>query len=554
MSLINTTSTDDSIVAVANNTHQSTINGATLIVDLNQLSGGGLLERSNLIHMYYENDQVGTLVETYDADPGGHPVDESYDSSTFGWESSPTLKRSKSMQIDEDSYESAAAEGGESFLTLKRSNSLKDPFDLSGFTAGGWNNNQCMKEFNFFEDDLSILNRSTSLECQFVAVEEIIPIESMVTIEIVTEEGVTSFQQSAIIGKKFFEIDIACATDIGGSRENQDTYFVVKAADLGIFIICVLDGHGWNGKKIAFSCRDAMIQYIKTEFNDLKNDPVTFLENLFDIGHASTDLSQGGSTCTIEMIVGNTKYVANCGDSEVLTCCNYPVLNSSIVTETKDTATSETYPGDKTLHIDTSTKEYLLTDDHSGNSSSEYYRMHKNGAQFKYNDRLKPVSEWDSVFTMDSNNNVVKHELDSTNYHGKCYTTVRKDWGVYIINPHDNGQLAMTRSLVDTNYHRIGVTHKPVIKTVQVMPTISGDQQVIICDVIATDGVWDGWEYSHMTEFVLHETCLNVLTKNQGIQDIANSLKERNMIYGKRHFGTSRDNATLVLVYIRHIE
>ena len=59
--------------------------------------------------------------------------------------------------------------------------------------------------------------------------------------------------------EKYFRWQVGGDTDIGGSKENQDDYFVFERKDKGIIVLCILDGHGRDvGKAAAETGRDAL--------------------------------------------------------------------------------------------------------------------------------------------------------------------------------------------------------------------------------------------------------------------------------------------------------
>jgi hypothetical protein len=59
--------------------------------------------------------------------------------------------------------------------------------------------------------------------------------------------------------EKYFRWQVGGDTDIGGSKENQDDYFVFERTDKGIIVLCILDGHGRDvGKAAAETGRDAL--------------------------------------------------------------------------------------------------------------------------------------------------------------------------------------------------------------------------------------------------------------------------------------------------------
>jgi hypothetical protein len=91
----------------------------------------------------------------------------------------------------------------------------------------------------------------------------------------------------------------------------------------------------------------------------------------------------------------------------------------------------------------------------------------------------------------------------------------------------------------------------------------------IICIVLATDGVWDNWNYENVNKFVFDKHCLQALensntnanknntnnannnsANNDGAQKIALSFMQKNAIFSKRNFGSQADNATGIVMYL----
>ena len=69
------------------------------------------------------------------------------------------------------------------------------------------------------------------------------------------------------------------ATDIGGSRENQDTVCCFQNSD--ILANCIFDGHGPDGKWIAEVCKLNTERLISENSDRLLLDPVNALSELF---------------------------------------------------------------------------------------------------------------------------------------------------------------------------------------------------------------------------------------------------------------------------------
>ena len=73
--------------------------------------------------------------------------------------------------------------------------------------------------------------------------------------------------------------------------------------------------------------------------------------------------------------------------------------------------------------------------------------------------------------------------------------------------------------------------------------------------VFSVDGVWDNWIYEDVTKFVLDKSCIQAVMESNnpngnGAVRVSQAFMHRNMIFSKRNFGRSADNATGILLYI----
>lgn len=104
-----------------------------------------------------------------------------------------------------------------------------------------------------------------------------------------------------------------------------------------------------------------------------------------------------------------------------------------------------------------------------------------------------------------------------------------------------------------------GVTHLPEVQSVDIMNVFSaiadsameGEPVETLCVVLASDGVWDNWQYEDVNAFVLDQSCVHaVMSSEEGAQRVAASFLYRNTIYAKRNFGSHADNATGIVLYL----
>lgn len=77
------------------------------------------------------------------------------------------------------------------------------------------------------------------------------------------------------------------------------------------------------------------------------------------------------------------------------------------------------------------------------------------------------------------------------------------------------------------------------------------ENPIVVCIVLATDGVWDNWTYEDVTKFVMDASCLKAVGGGEdGADRIAKAFMQRNAIYARRNFGAQADNATGILAYL----
>jgi serine/threonine protein phosphatase PrpC len=108
----------------------------------------------------------------------------------------------------------------------------------------------------------------------------------------------------------------------------------------------------------------------------------------------------------------------------------------------------------------------------------------------------------------------------------------------------------MTRSLGDFYLLQFGLTSIPTIKYINLSEIF--EESPIFSLLIASDGVWDNWSYENISDYILNEDYLNRINKCEDIsEEVCNALIAKNDELGRKHFGTSRDNATAILAYLK---
>jgi serine/threonine protein phosphatase PrpC len=134
----------------------------------------------------------------------------------------------------------------------------------------------------------------------------------------------------------------------------------------------------------------------------------------------------------------------------------------------------------------------------------------------------------------------------------KTYFKNIKDEYATVVSKNNMTSLSMTRSFGNN-----GLTHKkPTIMQVS-LAGLTSDWE---CFCLATDGLHDNWininnpkfpERPSLHEFVMHQSCIDSLSEEDGAKKCADSLITRNDIYAKRNFGENSDNASVALIYIK---
>ena len=105
----------------------------------------------------------------------------------------------------------------------------------------------------------------------------------------------------------------------------------------------------------------------------------------------------------------------------------------------------------------------------------------------------------------------------------------------------------------------IGVSHLPEVHAIDleaIFRSQSGaSEPLLLCLVLASDGVWDNWLYEDVTKFVMDSSCVSAVNgSNDGAARVCKSFMTRNTLFSKRNFGNQADNATGIVLYISDIE
>jgi serine/threonine protein phosphatase PrpC len=287
------------------------------------------------------------------------------------------------------------------------------------------------------------------------------------------------------------------STHIGGAsnHENQDTFFV-RERIFGIF-----DGHGQAGRKMAETARDL--------FQDAPLDasfPITFaqVEEAVRPLVPPHTISGGGTTASVLYIDPLTSecHVGHVGDSEV-----------------------RYYDTDKSEGVS-------LTTDHSACSLEEFLRVKTIPDPGSFEFAARSPYGPRPVFVQRAG------VWDMNPMGGNMYCTVRGDWAAYLVSP-DGERLAVTRALGDFHMKGCGVIAEPSVLVA--LPPAQGVTRAI---VMASDGLWDAMKYEEVCAVVRAPEVLG------NAEAATAALMAAAAAANAKHFGSSADNITAVVVYL----
>jgi serine/threonine protein phosphatase PrpC len=281
---------------------------------------------------------------------------------------------------------------------------------------------------------------------------------------------------------------------------------------------------------------------------------------------------RGGTTCTIIAIIDKMLYCSNVGDSTATLCSKTPIFNpEKQLTYLGDSATPSSTPFKQKVSTETSeseeseestlSKTMEIIANHSPDNPSEFCRLRQfqqrlgnplhPASHLVYDSKLNDKVRCAQIFTVDSAGN------PSITNNGTYCKNVRYEFATLLTTPMSarfSESLAFTRSIGDFYLQTYGVTYCPEIqcldltKLFDVLDTKKQDQKTPLCLVVASDGVWDNWNYEDVTNFVLSDLVLESSNKKE--KTAAELLIQQNDVFAKANFGNSSDNATAIVVYL----
>jgi serine/threonine protein phosphatase PrpC len=374
------------------------------------------------------------------------------------------------------------------------------------------------------------------------------------------------------------------ATDIGGSRENQDNVCCFQNSD--ILANCIFDGHGPDGKWIAEVCKLNTERLISENSDRLLLDPVNALSELFSelktilsvktverfskknreckiepsgviiikdlFNEFWQPLVNGGATMTVLILIKKTLklYIANLGDSDAMLCSSKQIFR-------QDDLKCET--GLK-YGLEDGLKDYLmLTANHSPTNIDEYVRMRSKAAcPTNPNKSLIDViydKQCAETFCQVYDTSTPIPKLLECPLGGGYYKNVRKENATYV-RTTENRKLAFTRTMGDFEMDPYGIISEPSISSIDLSDILERytetDLNPVLCLFVSSDGVWDNWEYQKVQEFLMYDNCLEAVGKtDDGSQKVLDSFMARNNLFARHNFGNTADNATSAILYVK---
>jgi len=361
-------------------------------------------------------------------------------------------------------------------------------------------------------------------------------------------------------------VQIGQKTNIGNCDTNQDESFVIPIAKYNGCAIGVIDGYGKKGEMVAKVCKDSVEYLIKAKVSDLIENPVCFLENVYEYTHEQVINQFGnqkcGATFTIIILLESKIYIANVGDSSGVIYSREPLNWNSHLKFEKDVA----IPLKKNMSLNTvaSLNTYIeLTSNHSPDNVEEYIRMRNykscekdtNYAKLAclYDKRLEDKHECPPIFEISENGVPFIRPKDGS---FECYyKNICRKLATYVCDEKKENVLGVTRSIGNLCLNQLGVSHKPEIRSMdlkRVFEDLHSADSSTLCIALCTGGVWNNWLLENLEKFVMDTDCLNNIAINpkNGAQHVVTSLMLKNQVSGEENFGKDSDNATCIIMYV----
>lgn len=289
-------------------------------------------------------------------------------------------------------------------------------------------------------------------------------------------------------------VSFASVSDIGDSSVQQDKFSVSE--DGKRIVLC--DGHGVCGHDFAQTVCDFMVA-------QEPGDPYS----LFSLTHSHVKQTMGdklgGTTCTY-VSFDSERYmtVANIGDSSV-------------------------------RYWDNDDMGLRASTDHSPTRLDEFMRIRNAGGECVFDDKRGEFQKGQQPVFIPCDF-FFAFNASGGNYYKNC----RNEWATYFQSPDMSQRLAITRSFGDWLIAPYGLITEP---SVRIVAPASGVTRSV---VIATDGLWDVMRNYEIGEILRSP----VFLENRDAAGAAEALLDAALLAGRKRFGPTQDNTTIVVAYI----
>ncbi|CAK4073162.1 unnamed protein product [Aphanomyces euteiches] len=297
---------------------------------------------------------------------------------------------------------------------------------------------------------------------------------------------------------------------IGSASVNQDAFFIVSV-DPDTLVLGVFDGHGPDVGQLAAHAAKAFFTAAFRDASTLSaflDHPEQESRRLFHACHRQLfgrfrtfyenqgvsvreehhekgvylvkrfgrtlpyTCVYGGTTATIAVIHHNRLIVANVGDSTALLARPH----------------NETSPESNQDETNLPSHLSILTGHHAPDSKEEYERILS----------ANPHSTLQFLYdhSTDRDQDPIHSTSTTSKLSARYVKNVRHEWATVVSAPPDAkhaDSLAFTRSLGDFHLHAHGLSCEPDVTESTIEPGM--------CLVVASDGVWDVWQYEQVAAF-----------------------------------------------------
>eukprot|EP00752_Nemacystus_decipiens_P005815 g5260.t1 len=395
------------------------------------------------------------------------------------------------------------------------------------------------------------------------------------------------------------KVRLSFRTDIGGMSENQDNCFIWRHEPSGSFVIGVLDAH------------ESMLQSFREHLQGLGwtvKDNGGYLMKRRSLTQPWSCVHGGTSATLVALVEGRTLYSANVGDSSALLAMQGRRIEVSDLAQhsfwkdsggVMEPCREQGTVGDPNLspaRIEDGfpCQTLLVTADHSPESVREFERMRlthpanrqvaatagggggaaaSNGGGGGGGGGQQQLGSAFSlpsllvVYDSPSGNKVkcspvfdvdMKGTPRVTNK-GRYYKNVRKEWASLVATPATarfQDALAFTRSIGDFHLQTYGVSHVPDVQSLDLQQLFHREQggnvpdQMLVCLVAASDGVWDNWVFGDVSAFFLDPARTAEVMETNSAEGVTEAFMRENARKASANFGTQADNSTCVACYL----